>query len=71
MKAPSWRTVEQMEQARWRKFARAHAPEHERCAVIAGLAYIGKAEAVELAAIARENGWRIERAGSPAKPRRR
>lgn len=63
MMGPSWHTVELMEQSRWRRFAIEHAGESERCAVIGAQPAISKADAVELAAIARDAGWSLSTAG--------
>lgn len=70
-KSPSWQTIGRMEQSRWLRFARAHAHEHERCADVAARGHVEQRDAVELAAIARERGWQLARAGQPAAPQRR
>lgn len=74
MRAPSWQTIANMENARWKRFARAHAAESERCAELAALAGPGveytKTQVIELAELARVNGWPILQAGTSAKAKR-
>ncbi len=60
-----------MEQARWHRFARSHAAESERCAELVEVEELTKAQVVELAELARVNGWPLYRAGQSSAPRRR
>lgn len=74
---PSWRTVERMEQARWERFARAHAHESDLCAALVRqldgelIDRLTQADAQALAAVASAHGWSLERAGSSGGRRRR
>lgn len=72
MRAPSWQTIANMENARWRRFARDHAGESERCAELAEhVGEFAQSQVVELAELARVNGWPLARAGGAPTNRRR
>lgn len=71
--APSWRTVEQMERARWHRFAVKHADRHPLCAAVAGkpVDAIGPEIARSLANVASRHGLPLERAGDASGRKRR
>lgn len=61
---PSWRTITELEQARWRRFAQRHVAASDLCAgIVADRRAITPAQAAQLAELAAVNGWRLEVAG--------
>ena len=69
---PSWRTINRMEQARWRRFAKRHRHESAICAALAESCHpLTVRQIGALAAEAREHGWPFETAGRPKGSRRR
>lgn len=62
MRAPSWRTIGQMEQSRWMQFCKAH-PNHPVCARIVAAGRVTFHDTADLWNVSTAEGWPITRAG--------